>query len=67
MTLGNRLSQLRQQSALTLKDLSTLTGLSISHLSDIEHGRAEPSLSALGTIAKAFNMSASLLLNGVEL
>lgn len=67
MTLGTRLSQLRQQSALTLKDLSTLTGLSISHLSDIEHGRVEPSLSALGTIAKAFNMSASLFLNGVEL
>lgn len=67
MTLGQRLRQLRTQSALTLADLASITGYAIGYLSDIEHGRTLPSLGALKVIAAAFNMSPSLFLNGVEL
>lgn len=39
MRFGERLKGARKQSQKILKELSTYTGLSLSYLSDLEHGR----------------------------
>ena len=44
MTIGERLRWLRQKRNMTLRDVMCFTGLSVSHLSEIERGRAKPSL-----------------------
>lgn len=62
MTLAEYLHFARVQRGYTLNDLSGLTGLSISYLSDMEHGRSEPSLKTLCAIAKAYDMGAGDLL-----
>lgn len=38
----------------TLKDVSRVSGLSISYLSDLEHGRAMPTLETLEKIAAVY-------------
>lgn len=67
MNLGDRIRQIRQNRSQTLKDVSAASGLSISYISDIEHGRSMPTLIALGAIAGAFGMDAPTLLQGVAL
>ena len=47
MNLGKKLKHFRKCNGLSLKELSTLTNLSISFLSDIEHDRSNPSISNL--------------------
>ncbi|MDY3360427.1 MAG: helix-turn-helix transcriptional regulator [Clostridium celatum] len=42
MSLGKRLKKFRKCNGLSLKELSALTNLSISFLSDIEHDRSNP-------------------------
>lgn len=62
MTLAEYLHFARVQRGYTLEDLSTQTGLSVSYLSDLEHGRSEPSLKSLVAIANAYDMGAGDLL-----
>ena len=59
--LGDRLRALRTGRGLTLKELSRLTGLSVSMLSQIESGTADPSLGSLRTLAKVFEASIATL------
>jgi XRE family transcriptional regulator, regulator of sulfur utilization len=66
MKFEDRARELRSQKGLTLKDLSAVTGLSISYLSDIERGRTIPSLTTLETLSKAFNISVTDYLTGVD-
>ncbi|MBX3084632.1 MAG: helix-turn-helix transcriptional regulator [Anaerolineae bacterium] len=66
MKFEDRARELRNMRGLTLKDLSTATGLSISYLSDIERGRTIPTLSTLETLAKAFGISITDYLTGVD-
>jgi transcriptional regulator with XRE-family HTH domain len=40
----------------TLAELSVMTGLSKSYLSDLEHGRSRPSIDTLEKIARAYGM-----------
>lgn len=47
---------LRVVRKMTLAELSAKTGLSVSFLNDIEHGRTNPSLSTLEKIATAYGM-----------
>ena len=54
MNLGKKLKHFRKCNGLSLKELSTLTNLSISFLSDIEHDRSNPSISNLKILSKAF-------------
>lgn len=53
MDIGKMISTYRHQRKMTLKDLAIATGLSLSFISDIEHGRSKPRLDNLQTIAKA--------------
>ena len=54
--LAADIQALRAVRNMTLAELSTKTGLSISFLNDIEHGRTNPSLSTLEKIATAYGM-----------
>lgn len=44
MSIGERLKLYRKTQKLKLREVSEQTGLSISFISDIEHGRVLPSL-----------------------
>jgi XRE family transcriptional regulator, regulator of sulfur utilization len=66
MKLEERFRELRIQKELTLKDLATMTELSVSYLSDIERGRTTPSLNTLEILAQAFKLTVADLLSGVD-
>ncbi|MDN4614582.1 XRE family transcriptional regulator [Leifsonia sp. F6_8S_P_1B] len=59
--LGDRLKALRTGRGLTLRQLSERTGLSVSMLSQIESGAADPSLGSLRTLANVFEASIATL------
>ena len=65
MTIGERLRGLRQKRKMTLRDVQGKTGLSVSHLSDVERGQANPSFSALASLAACYGLTISQLLIGV--
>src|SRR5579864_6278557 len=52
-TVGPRLRALRQQHDLTLADLSSATGISVSTLSRLESGQRRPTLELLLPLARA--------------
>jgi transcriptional regulator with XRE-family HTH domain len=54
--VGKTIRALRKQSGLNIADIAERTNLTISHVSQIERGVANPSLSALNKIAKALNV-----------
>ena len=66
MKLKYKLREVRKSKNLTLKNLASQTGLSVSYLSDIERGRATPSLKTVETLANALTISVQELLTGVE-
>jgi transcriptional regulator with XRE-family HTH domain len=55
--IGSKLSELRKFNKMSLRSLSESTGISVTFLSDIEHGRGNPSIDNLKLIAKTFNVS----------
>jgi DNA-binding XRE family transcriptional regulator len=55
--LGERVSQLRQEQGLTLEQLAAASGVSRSMLSQIERGRANPTLAVTQRIAQTFGIS----------
>jgi transcriptional regulator with XRE-family HTH domain len=56
-TLHERLRWLRTRSHLTLKEVGDRAGVAISQLSDIERGRALPSLDTLERIADVYGLT----------
>jgi transcriptional regulator with XRE-family HTH domain len=64
--LGEKLRGARLMKKMTLKDLSSKCGLSVSHLSQIERGGASPSLSTLDRITKALDETIWRLLKDEE-
>lgn len=52
----------RQHHKLTLQELSAKTGLAVSYLSEIEHGRKAGSTAAMRAIANAFGTTIDALL-----
>ena len=66
MHVGQYIKHLRlvKEPSWTLEKLGALTGLSVSYLSDIERGKADPSLESLAKLGNAFNMGAGDLLVG---
>lgn len=62
MTIGELIRKKRKEKGFTLNTLSNRCGLSISFLSDIEHGRRRPSLDRLKNIADALQTTVSFLL-----
>ena len=55
-TVGPRLRALRQQHDMTLADLSSTTGISVSTLSRLESGQRRPSLELLLPLARAYQV-----------
>ena len=59
--LGRRIKMLRIERGLTLKDLEERGGISATHVSEIERGKASPTVGALGRIALALGMRPATL------
>ncbi len=59
--LGRRIKMLRIARGLTLKDLEQRGGISATHVSEIERGRASPTVGALGRIAHALGVRPATL------
>jgi len=59
--LGRRIKMLRVERGLTLKDLEERGGISATHVSEIERGKASPTVGALGRIARALGMRPATL------
>lgn len=58
-TLGKRLREVRQRQKMTLKDVEGVSGLSSTHISEIERGMTSPTIGALIRIAHALRKDAS--------
>lgn len=56
LNLGKKLQMFRSQRELTIKQLSSLTGMTSSMLSQIEHQQVNPSINSLRTIAEALGV-----------
>lgn len=54
--VGGRIRALREKRKVTLKELSSLTGIAASTLSAMEHNKSSPTLHTLIKIAEAFQM-----------
>jgi transcriptional regulator with XRE-family HTH domain len=59
--LGHRIKMLRVSRGLTLKDLEARGGISATHVSEIERGKASPTVGALGRIAHALGLRPATL------
>ena len=59
--LGRRIKMLRISRGLTLKDLEERGGISATHVSEIERGKASPTVGALGRIAVALGLRPAML------
>jgi len=65
--LGRRIRRLRAERHLTLKQVEEASGLSATHLSEIERGRTSPTIGALVRLARALGKSASFFIEAQEL
>ena len=57
--LGRRIRGLRAERHLTFRQGEEVSGLSATHLSEIERGRTSPTIGALTRIARALGRDAS--------
>jgi len=57
MNLGNKLKELRKQRNITIKELSSMTGLSIGFISNLERNQNSPSISNLQLICQALEIN----------
>ncbi|MEM8797199.1 MAG: XRE family transcriptional regulator [Pseudomonadota bacterium] len=57
LSVSSEIRQLRKARQMTLKELSNASGVSLSHLSAIERGTAQPSMDALGSVADALSVT----------
>ncbi|PWE00215.1 helix-turn-helix domain-containing protein [Marinilabilia rubra] len=64
--LGQRIKQRRDDLGLSLSSLSKMAGVSLSLLSQIEHGKTFPSLHTLKNISVALNSSVGTLIGEQE-
>jgi XRE family aerobic/anaerobic benzoate catabolism transcriptional regulator len=62
VALGLRTRALRDRAGLTRKELATASGLSLRFLSDVEAGKANPSLGSLHDLARALEVDVTALL-----
>jgi transcriptional regulator with XRE-family HTH domain len=65
--LGARVRRLRAERGLTLKQVEEASGLSATHLSEIERGRTSPTIGALVRVAQALGRTTSYFLEPDEL
>jgi transcriptional regulator with XRE-family HTH domain len=62
MSLGDTIAKLRKSKGIKQKDMSTITGISLSVLSKIENDSRKPNLEHLEKIAKSFGMPKEILM-----
>ena len=60
-TLGSIIRKLRKHRGMTLETVSSLTDISVSHLSLIERNRREASFANLSALADAFDLPVGIL------
>ncbi len=60
------LRTIRRRQKRTLAQVAEQTGLSISYLSDLEHGRTQPSMRTLHNLARCLAVGPAALLDGLE-
>jgi transcriptional regulator with XRE-family HTH domain len=61
--LGRHIKVMRASLGLTLKDIEDRGGISATHVSEIERGKASPTVVALGRIAQALGLRAAALVD----
>ncbi len=66
MTLGERIKRVRNEKNLSLRDLAATLELSASFISQIEQGKASPSIENLKKIANALDCKVSYLIEDEE-
>lgn len=64
--LGRRIRRLRSERRMTLKQVESASGLSATHLSEIERGRTSPTIGALVRIARALEKDVSFFIEHDE-
>ncbi|MDD3088363.1 MAG: XRE family transcriptional regulator [Candidatus Omnitrophica bacterium] len=62
--VGVNIKRAREEIGLTLRGLAEKLGMSASFLSQVENGKASPSLSSLKNISDALNITVSKLIEG---
>ncbi len=67
IVLGQRIKMLRVALGMTLKELEQKGGISATHVSEIERGKASPTIGALGRIAHALGLRPAELVEPKEL
>jgi len=65
--VGRRIKRVRGEKHLTLKMVETLSGVSATHVSEIERGATIPTIKALARIARALGKRAAFFLEEAEL
>lgn len=63
---GRTIKRLRKAQGLTQKVLAEKSDLSIDYIHDIEHGIYNPTLNVIVSLAEAFNLKPSQLLQETE-
>lgn len=66
-TLGTRVREIRQRRKMTLKDVECSSGLSATHISEIERGMTSPTVGALIRIAGALEKDPGFFIESREL
>lgn len=66
MDIGKNIKHFRKINKLTMVELSNLTGLSQSYISEVERNIKTPSLDALFKIAEALNTSVASLIDSSD-
>ena len=66
MDIASRLKEIRTAKGYSVYKLSQLSGVSETHIRDLERGDRNPSLDTIDRIAKIYGMSLSELLNENE-
>lgn len=65
MSVGSNICRLRKEAGLTIKDISIMSGVTPSLISQIENDKANPSLSTLQAITKALNVDIVSIFDGL--
>lgn len=64
--LGMRIQYLRKQKKMSQEDLALEAGINKNYLSDVEHGRRNPTIKIINKIAIALGVRLSVLFLGIE-
>ncbi|MGL4970953.1 MAG: helix-turn-helix domain-containing protein, partial [Cetobacterium sp.] len=67
MSIGERIKKSRNEKGLSLRELATMVELSASFLSQIEQGKASPSIENLKKIANSLDVRVSYLIEDEEI